>query len=205
MSRIPLLVMVLAGTAVFSEAAEPAKNISLPASVVPQDGQVPSAASAQANSAAGKESFERHVAQTQEDLRAARARSLPKEMSRLSNELSRITDDVLHMSSDFERLESLEWKMAIIARKIETALDKTQKFPLPASKDPASAEAATDLLGKARDLVSECRRLEIQVPRIRDRIGFSQDGQDFASAAGEAKKNASQLETEAQALLARLN
>jgi len=199
MSRTSILVLILAGSVVLLAASEPAKNLSLPGSVVPQSGSVPAASSPGLDAQASRVSLEQSLSKTQSDLRASKTKS---EIRALSMDVSKIYDDVLHMSSDFQKMEDLDWKMSTLSRKIETALDRLQKLSAATAKDPSLAEAAGELSLKSQDLLGECRRLEIQAPLIRDQIGFSQRGADFLGDVAEAKQNAVKLESAAQALLA---
>lgn len=200
---ISLAALFIAGAAVL--AADAPRDVSLPASAVPQTSTPQAAATPDASKAAKNESFEQNISRLQSGIHPAQNRFVSREMRSLSIDLAKLTDETYHMGIEPQRLEDLGWKISIISRKTETALGRMQKLAQNAVKDPAMETAAQDLVRNAEGLLRELRRLEISAPKIQEQIGYAnEDSRQFAAEVGDAKQNAAKIAGEAQSLLSRV-
>lgn len=200
---ISLVALFVAGASVL--ASDAPRDVSLPASAVPQTSAPRAAATPDASKAAKNESFEQNISRLQSGIRPTKNRILSREIRALSVDLAKLTDEAYHMGIEPQRLEDLGWKISIISRKTETALGRMRKLAQNAVKDPALETAAQDLAGNAEDLLSEFRRLEITAPKIQERIGYAnEDSRQFADEVVDAKETAAKIAAEAQSLLSRV-
>lgn len=207
MPRTAPLVALFVATAVATAAVEAPRDVSLPTSAIPQTATPPSAAAPDATDAGTKEAFEQRLSQARTDIRATQDRLAPqKEMRSLRVELEKLGDDVAHMALAPRRLEDLDWLIAVISRKTETALGRMRNLAESGIKDPALETAARDLSQNAQDLLGELRRLGIRVPRIQEQIGYAnEDSRQFAADADDATRNAERIAEAAAILLSKVS